>query len=215
MICAMKVALLVLALALMTASIIAPWFVRPSPPPPQVLQFQRVLVTGRVTGDFSDHPWKGVRVSLGSQKATLGEDGKFTFAALPGVHILRVCCSVRFQSIYREIVVRDQATDLELIAEPLMEISGRVTIEKRTRGLDGFKVSAWLIGTSTIERAVTAADGTFVFHVGKGKWEVDIDNLPKEYMVRSIEYGGLELHDRTFTILTAAGPSLPLQITLR
>ena len=210
----MKVALLVIALALMTASAVAP-FVWVRPTSPQVRRFQRVLVTGRVTGNFSDHPWAGVRISIGSQKATLEEDGKFAFAVLPGTHVLRVCCSVRFESIYQEVVVEDRAVDLELIAEPLMEIPGHLTISERARALDGFKISAWLIGTSNVERAVTAADGTFVLHVGKGKWEVDVDNLPKDYTLRSVTLGGQELHDRTFTILAPSGPSLPLRITLR
>jgi hypothetical protein len=154
-------------------------------------------------------------VSLGTETKPLAPDGSFSFAALPGVHILRVCCSKRFQSIYREVTVADKNVELELIAEPLREIAGRVLTPEKKPLRTALKVSMWRVGTNRVDRGVVFSDGTFFFHLIKGNWQVQVDNLPADYKVLSITLDGQELQDGKFTISSVTGPSLPLQVTLK
>src|SRR4029434_9755868 len=159
----MKAALLVLALVLMLTAIVSSIVVdRPGLPFPH--RFGRLYVTGRVTGDFLDHPWKGTTVYFGNNKAKLAKDGMFSFSAVPGTHVLKVCCSERFRWIYREITVVDRDVDLYLTAEPLVSVPGRVVVSGDGAKLSGFKVTAWLVGTNIIEGAITLSDGSFALH---------------------------------------------------
>jgi hypothetical protein len=207
----MRRALLVAALLLMTASLVAPLWVGSSRAPG--LGLQRSLVSGRVIGDFADSPWAGSVVVFGNEQAVLTADGTFSFAMFPGTYPLSVCCSTRFQRIYREISVAGNSQYIELPAEPLLEITGQVV---NPRGFkQAVKISAWLIGTNTVERTVIASDGTFTFHVMKGDWQVNFDNLPPGYVLRDMTLDGKEMRDRTFTITSLTGPSLPLQIKLQ
>jgi hypothetical protein len=124
-----------------------------------------------------------------------------------------VCCSLRFQRIYREIKVDDKDQYLEISAEPLREISGQLVDPPEFQR--AVKISAHLIGTSTVDWAVISSDGTFAFHVMEGDWRVDFADLPAGVAVRSMTLNGEELREQTFTITSARGPSLPLRITLQ
>src|SRR5262245_4079560 len=125
MISAMKVALLVLALALMLAAIVASSWVD-SPGLPFSFQYARFSVRGRVTGDFPDKPWAGTVASLGGEKMTLTEDGTFRFSRAPGTYILKICCSDRFRWIYREVMIIDRDVHLELVAQPIVDVPGQL-----------------------------------------------------------------------------------------
>lgn len=207
----MKRVLLVAALLLMAASLLAPLWLRSSRHPPAVLQ--RRLVAGRLTGNYSDPPWVGAVVSFGNEQAVLAADGSFSFSKFPGTYVLTVCCSVRFQTVYREITVGDHDQNIEIPAEPLLEISGQLV------NPPGFqravRISARHIGTNTVDSTFIAADGTFKFHVMKGDWRVDLNNLPPGLTVRSMALDGQELRESTFTITSVTGPSLALRIMLR
>ena len=173
------------------------------------------MVSGRVVGEFSESPWEGTVVSLGTETKPLAADGTFSFAALPGLHILRVCCSKRFQSIYREVSVDDKDVHLELTAQPLVEIAGRVFMPKEKPLRFTLKVSMWLVGTNKVDRAVVYSDGTFSFFLKQGDWFFELDNLPPDYKLESMTLDGREISDGKFTISSVKGPSLPLRITLK
>ena len=210
----MRLFLLTVALMLMAAALTSPFWVRRSAP---VLDagVKRSVVTGRIKGDFADSPWAGTVVFFGSEKATLTKDGTFRFAVFPGTHILRVCCSHRFERIYKEIEVEDRDLYFELEARALRQISGRVVVPGQKPLKYTLQVSAWLIGTNSVERTIVSSNGAFVFRLSAGDWRVDLDNLKAAHSLQSIQLDGRTVHDRTFTISDVHGPSLPLQITLK
>ena len=203
-----------MALVLMGVSATSPlwvgWFSNGPVPRPG-----RSIVSGRITGDFLDHPWAGTVVYLGNQKQTLGPDGRFRIAMLPGVHILRVCCTKRFQDIYREVTVVDRDVSLELRARPLLEIVGNVRTLNGEPLRRALIVSARLLGSNRFDRSVVYSDGTFYFHLVEGDWQVDLENLAVEQTVASMTLDGRELRDQKFTVRSVTGPSLTLRITLK
>jgi hypothetical protein len=209
----MRVTFLVVALILIAASVLAFVWVGPTTSP-GVLS-HRVLVSGRVTGDFADHPWAGTVIRLGSEESILTEDGRFRFAVLPGTHILTVCCSARFQGIHEEITVADRDLDVPLLARPLKEIPGRLVIRGGEQLAFGFIVTAKLADSNVVERAVTALDGTFTLHVMEGDWQLAVENIPDGYTLKSMMVGDQKLREQTLTVASVTQSSLPLQITLQ
>jgi hypothetical protein len=57
-----------------------------------------------------------------------------------------------------------------------------------------------------VDRAATAVDGTFTFHLLEGHWEIDMENLPGKYKIVSMT--------RRFT-LAKGSASLTLQIAVQ
>jgi hypothetical protein len=209
----MKLALLVVAVALISASILVFIGIGPSKARPRS---ERVLVSGRVVGDdLPDRPWAGTIIALGSERAVLTQDGRFRFSALPGTHILTVCCSPRFQRIYREISVADRDIELELVARPLKEIPGRLVVRGKPQPAERLEVSAKLVGSNIVDRTAAAPDGTFALHLLEGDWQVNVEKLPEGYTVHSITLGGRQLPDGVLTIAGMSDSALTLQITLR
>ena len=210
----MKVALLVLALALMATAIITTSIIN-APSLPFTHSYARFSISGRITGEFPDHPWEGTIAYLGAEKIVLAKKGTFQFSRSPGTYILKICCSERFRWIYREVTVTDRDVHLDLVAEPLVEVPGQMIILDEKVPRAKLKISAWLMGTNVLETAVTLADGSFNLHLTQGKWQVDVENAPKGHVVEWTTFGGEKLTDRTFIIVGKATPSLPLQIALR
>ena len=212
----MKPFLLAVAMLLMAAALSTPLWVRNSRPTYQQRpRSHKTVVAGRIKGDFTDSPWAGMVLHLGAESVTLGQDGKFSFSVMPGIHILRMCCSDRFWQIYREIEVEDRDLYFELDAHPLQEISGHLVTPSEKPLTYPLKISAWLIGTNTVDRALVASDGSFVLHLSEGDWRIELDNLGVSHNLHSITLDGVELRDQKFTISGARGLSLPLQITLK
>jgi hypothetical protein len=210
----MKVALLVLALALMLTAIVTTSFVD-GPSLPFTHQYARFWLGGRVTGDFPDKPWAGTIAYLGGEKMTLTEEGTFKFSRSPGTYILKICCSDRFRNIYREVLITDRDVHLELTAQPVVDVPGRLIVLDESVKRSSLRISAWLVGTNVIENAVTLADGSFTLHLVEGNWQVDVDNAPKGHDVEWVTYGDEKVASRTFTIADEKSPALPLQIALR
>src|SRR4029453_12949020 len=123
----MKAFLLAVALLLMAAALSTPLWVRSSTSKPQPPQSHKSVVSGRIKGEFTDAPWTGMLLHLGSETVALKADGRFSFTVMPGTHILKVCCSQRFRQIYREIEVEDRDLYFELEARPLLRIAGHVS----------------------------------------------------------------------------------------
>jgi hypothetical protein len=210
----MKVALLILALALMLTAIVTSSWVD-SPSLPFTHNYARFWVKGRVTGDFPDKPWAGTVAYLGGEKSTLNEEGTFQFSRSPGTYILKICCSDRFRWIYREVLITDRDVHLDLVAQPIVDVPGRVIILDDSVRRSNLKISAWLVGTNVLEAAVTLSDGSFTLHLVEGRWQVDVDNAPKGHDVEWVTFGDEKVASRTFTIVGKTSPSLPLQIALR
>jgi hypothetical protein len=205
----MKRALLILSLVLMTASLTAPFWHRWASGIP------RMRIDGRVTGDFADHPWAGAVVYVGDERSTLKADGKFGFEVDPGVYLVRVCCSTRFDQIRWEVQVKDENVRVDLHAEPLLDIPGLLVIpaEKTLQSLGS--VSARRIYTREFKSAVVSATGTFTLHLSRGDWKVDVENLSEGLTLKSIRFGGKEIRDDTITIPNRQESILPLEITLQ
>jgi hypothetical protein len=205
----MRVFLLIVALVLISASVVA--FVWDGSVP--VEGVQRSIVSGRLRWDLADRPWSGAVVSLGTENELLTADGEFKFAMLPGRYRLKICCSVRFQGIDQEVIVGKNDIALDLVATPLTEIAGQLTVQGGAQVPYGYLISAAMDGTNMVDRAATAVDGTFKFHLLEGNWEIRLENLPAEYKVVSMTLGEEKLRDRKFTLVKGAAP-LPLQITV-
>lgn len=205
----MKRALLILSLLLMTASLTAPFWAR------WTTSIPRERIYGRVTGEFADQPWVGAVVYLGDERLSLKADGKFAFDMPAGVYVLKVCCSDRFDPIRREIQVTDKAVYVELKAEPLLEIPGRLVIPEEKQFQSLASVSARRIYTRAVKTAVTSADGTFSLHLSKGDWKVNVENLNEGLTLKSITFDGKEVHDETITVANKQESTVRLVITLQ
>ena len=208
----MKRALLILSMILMATALTAPFWVQWSTHFPRS---PRRLVTGRVGGEFADSPWVGAVVYFGTQRSTLKADGKFRFAVLPGVHVLRVCCSARFEPIQRQVEVKNDDLYLELQVEPLLKIPGHLTIPEGMSSKYVVNVSARRVFTKVVRKAVVAVDGKFTLYLSKGEWRLDLEDSSQGLVLQSITVGGEEIPDRTLTILRTQDPPLPLEITAK
>jgi hypothetical protein len=211
----MKAFLLTVALLLMAAALSTPLWVRPSRSIRQLPRSHKVVVSGRIKGEFPDAPWFGMILLFGSEKIALKADGKFSFSVMPGTHILKLCCSQRFRQIYREIEVEDRDLYFELEARPLLKIAGHLSTPREKPLEYALNVSAWLIGTNTVDRTVVASDGSFAFHLTEGDWRLELDNLKVGYVLHSITLDGVEVRNQQFTVSNVYGPALPLRITLK
>jgi hypothetical protein len=211
----MKAFLLTVALLLMAAALSTPLWVRTATSARRPPRLHKTAVSGRIKGEFTDAPWAGVPLSLGSENFTLKPDGKFSFTVVPGIHILKVCCSKRFQQIYREIEVEDRDLYFELEARPLLEIAGYLSTPRGKPLNYALNVSASRIGTNIVDRAVIASDGSFAFHLMEGDWRLELDNLKVGHILDSVTLDGAEIHDQKFTISNVYGPALPLRISLK
>jgi len=211
----MKAFLLAVALLLMAAALSTPLWVRPSTSARRPPRLHKSVVSGRIKGEFTDAPWAGIPLSLGSENVTLKPDGRFSFTVVPGIHILKVCCSVRFQQIYREIEVEDRDLYFELEARPLLKIVGYLSTPPEKPLNYALKVSARRIGTNTVDRTVIAFDGSFALHLTEGDWRVELDNLKVGHVLDSVMLDGVQIHDQQFTISNVYGPALPLRISLK
>jgi hypothetical protein len=86
----MRVTFLVVALLLMSASLLA--FLLGSPGAAADVKAQRSMVRGHVRGDIPGTPWAGAVAMLGTERVILGEDGAFRFAVMPGRYHLDTTC---------------------------------------------------------------------------------------------------------------------------
>jgi hypothetical protein len=210
----MKAFLLTVALLLMAAALSTPLWV-PRTSSTAETWSRRVAVAGRIKGDFRDSPWAGMVLFFGSERVTLRKDGKFSFSAMPGIHILRVCCSDRFREIYREIEVEDRDLYFELEARPLLKIKGQLSTPDEKPLKYVLNLSASLAGTNMVDRTFVASDGSFTFNLTEGDWRIELDNLRDDLTIHSMTLDGLELYDQKLTISDVRGPALPLRITLK
>jgi hypothetical protein len=204
----MKRALLILSLVLMTASLTAPFWFRWTRGP-------RQRIEGRLTGDFADQPWVGAVVYVGDERSSLKADGKFAFDVPAGVYLVRVCCSPRFDEIRSKVQVKDQNVYVDLHAEPLVDIDGRLVIPEGNQSQSLASVAARRIFTSVVKRAVVSAGGTFSLRLSQGGWKVSVENVSPELTLKSILFGGKEIKDETITVSNRQESALPLEITLQ
>jgi hypothetical protein len=203
----MKRSLLILSLILMTASLTAPFWSRwMTRVPPQ-------RITGHVTGEFADRPWDGATIHVGDERSILNADGKFDFAVAPGVYVLKVCCSDRFEPIRREIRVTDD-THVELHADPIMEIPGQLIVPKGTQLNNPLSVSVRRLFTKAVKLTPVSANGAFSLHLSKGDWKVSVENASPKLTLKSITFGKKPIPDETLTISKNQEPAL-LEITLQ
>jgi hypothetical protein len=205
----MKRALLILSLALMAATLTAPIWVRWNTIIP------RTRIDGRVTGNFENPPWVGAVVYFGRERSSLKADGKFAFDVRPGVYVLIVCCSERFDPIRREVEVKDKDLYVELHAEPLLEIPGRLVIPEGMQVQSLASVSARRIYTNVVRRAVISASGTFSLHLSRGEWKVNVEDLGAGQTLKSMTFGGKEIQDETITVSNKEDSTLLLEMTLQ
>lgn len=203
----MKRVLLILSLVLMAVSLASPFWVG--------WNTNRQRVSGRVSGDFEDYPWAGTVVYLGDQRADLKADGQFAFDVSPGIYLIRVCCSRQFDEIRWEVEVKDEDLHVNLFAQPLLEIPGRLVIPegKQLQGLAS--IGARRLYTTKVRRTLIPATGTFSLRLTKGQWKVNVEDLSEGLTLKSIVFDGKEIKDDTITIPAKQESISPLEITLQ
>jgi hypothetical protein len=86
-------------------------------------------------------------VKLGTEQALVPPNGRFNFAVPPGRYPIGVCCSSEFQAIHDVVEVVDRDVVLTLVARPLIEITGKISVTGDVPALQGFAISAVLQGT--------------------------------------------------------------------
>ena len=207
----MRVAFLVVALVLISASVVAFLWIGA---PPAAEPVHRSYVSGRVHGKTAGSPWAGTTATLGPEVAILAADGEFKFSMLPGHYRLTICCSVGFQAVEKEVVVEKSDVTVDVEVNPLREIKGSLAIQGGVQVPYGFLISASRAGSNVVAHAETAVDGSFTLHLMEGDWEIHMDNLPPEYKVVSMTLGADKVLNNKFTLAEGA-ESLPLQIALK
>ena len=210
----MKAFLLTVALLLMAAALSTPLWV-PRTSSTSATWSRKAVVAGRIKGDFPDAPWTGMLLFLGPERVALRSDGKFSFSVMPGTHVLKMCCSDRFQQIYREIEVEDRDLYFELEARPLVKVEGKLSTPDEKPLKYVLNLSASLVGTNTVDRTFVSSDGSFAFHLTEGNWRIELDNLRDDLAIHSMTLDGVELYDQELTISSVNGTALPLRITLK
>ena len=104
---------------------------------------------------------------------------------------------------------------VELKAEPLLDVPGRLVIPEDRPFQSLASVSARRIYTNVVRRFAVSDGGAFSLRLPRGDWKVNVENLSAGLTLKSITFGGKEIHDETITISNQEDSTLLLEITLQ
>ena len=181
-------------------------------------------VSGRIV-DTVGQPFMGARISISGPSAFLRETqsdsaGRFQFAEVPaGTYSLEVCCNSGAAPLTQKIVVREgEPQIIELVAERLVEIWGRVTVLGDTTEPDkwyGARVEANRVAGKRLTIGVSVRpDGKFVLRLPHGEYRIDL-NTPDAYEVKSITFGGNDLSKELLRIDTTSSSTIVIVVGVR
>jgi hypothetical protein len=177
---------------------------------------RKLTVAGRLV-DPAGGSLATVNVSLFSRsspedlKASVAADGRFRFNDVPAAdYMLRVMdrSNVRsWNGAVRELSVRDDVTDLQLVAGLSVWIEGRVVREDgRPLPFDPTDIEmvteqrTGQLGTQAAGSGNVAADGTFSMRSGAGTMSLRLSGLPPRWFVRSLRLDGVDVPDTAFEV---------------
>ena len=156
-------------------------------------------------------------------KARVAADGRFRFTDVPDAdYMLRVMDTSQVRSwtnAYRDMSVRDDVTDLQLVAGPSVWIEGRIVGEEGEPlpfDVTSLQMSAeqqtGQFGFTSTGSGKVAADGTFSMRSGVGTISARVSGLPSRWFVKSLRLDGVDVTDTAFSLST--GGRRRLEVTL-
>jgi hypothetical protein len=156
-------------------------------------------------------------------RARVAADGRFRFTDVPDAdYMLRVMDTSQVRSwtnAYRDISVRDDVTDLQLLARPSVWIEGRIVREEGQPlpfDVTSLQMSAeqqtGQFGFTSTGSGKVAADGTFSMRSGAGTITARVSGLPPRWFVKSVRLDGVDVTDTAFSLST--GGQRRLEVTL-
>jgi beta-lactamase regulating signal transducer with metallopeptidase domain len=149
-------------------------------------------------------------------------DGRFRFTDVPDAdYMLRVMDTSQVRSwtnAYRDMSVRDDVSDLQLVAGPSLWIEGRIVREEGQPlpfDVTSLQMSAeqqtGQFGFTSTGSGKVAADGTFSMRSGVGTISARVSGLPPRWFVKSVRLDGVDVTDTAFS---ATGGRRRLEVTL-
>jgi hypothetical protein len=143
-------------------------------------------------------------------KASVAADGRFHFSDVPAAdYMLTVMDMSRERSwntAYRDVSVRDDVRDLQLVAGPSVWIDGRVVPEGgQPLPFDPAEIQVTTqqqtsqLGFHSAGFSKVAADGTFSMRSGTGTMSLRV-SLPPRWFVRSVRLDGVDVTDAEFEL---------------
>jgi beta-lactamase regulating signal transducer with metallopeptidase domain len=156
-------------------------------------------------------------------RARVAADGRFRFTDVPDAdYMLRIMDTSQVRSwtsAYRDLSVRDDVTDLQLVAGPSVWIEGRIVREEgRPLPFDvtNLQMSAeqqtGQFGFTSTGSGKVAADGTFSMRSGAGTMSARVSGLPPRWFVKSVSLDGVDVTDTAFSL--SNGGRRRLDVTL-
>lgn len=144
-------------------------------------------------------------------KAPVAPDGRFRFTDVPDADYMMVVHDTSSQrswtTAYRDVSVRDDVTDLKLIAGPSVWIDGRIVRDDGQPvpfDLTNLQMSTEQqtsqFGFHSTGSANVAADGTFSMRSGAGTMSLRVSGLPPRWFVKSQRLDGADVTDTTFEL---------------
>src|SRR5688572_10841026 len=144
-------------------------------------------------------------------KAPVATDGRFRIADVPEadymLRILDTSNARSWTSAFREVSVRDDVTDLQLVAGPSVWIDGRVVQENGqplpfdpTNLQMSTEQQTSQFGFNSAGSTNVAADGTFSMRSGAGTMSLRVSGLPPRWFVKSQRLDGADVTDTTFEL---------------
>jgi beta-lactamase regulating signal transducer with metallopeptidase domain len=144
-------------------------------------------------------------------KAPVATDGRFRIADVPEAdYMLRILDRSNARSwttAFREVSVRDDVTDLELVAGLSVWIDGRVVQENGqplpfdpTNLQMSTEQQTSQFGFHSTGSDKVAADGTFSMRSGTGTMSVRVSGLPPRWFVKSLRLDGVDVTDTAFEL---------------
>src|SRR5688572_20823439 len=144
-------------------------------------------------------------------KARVATDGRFRITDVPEAdYMLRILDTSNARSwttAFREVSVRDDVTDLQLVAGPSVWIDGRVVQENGqplpfdpTNLQMSTEQQTSQFGFNSAGSTNVAADGTFSMRSGAGTMSLRVSGLPPRWFVKSQRLDGADVTDTTFEL---------------
>src|SRR5688572_23212033 len=144
-------------------------------------------------------------------RAPVAADGRFRISDVPAAdYMLRILDTSNARSwttAFRDVSVREDVTDLELVAGPSVWIDGRVMRENsQPLPFDpaNLQVSTQQqtnqTGFHSVGSGKLAADGSFSMRSSAGTMSLRVSGLPPRWFVKSVRLDGVDVTDTVFAL---------------
>jgi beta-lactamase regulating signal transducer with metallopeptidase domain len=159
-------------------------------------------------------------------KATATADGRFRFTNVPAADYMVTVSDTSdvrsWNTVIRDLSVRDDVTDLLLVAGPSVAVDGRVARDDGRRlPFDTSELQMMTeqrtssLGIHSAGFAKVGADGTFVMRSGAGTMNLRIVGLPPRWFVKSVRLDGIDVTETAFELVPGDRRRLDITLTDR